>query len=109
MISDAMVEAAAEAIWRASSGAVSAFDWPRHAGADADWFRGRARATLTAAFAAADPCEHCRASREQFSIIANYLLGQGEGEGRDPDECRALATNEALAAFDRLDAQDGTP
>jgi hypothetical protein len=49
------------------------------------------------------------ACREQFSIIANYLLGQGEGEGRDPDECRALATNEALAAFDRLDAQDGTP
>ena len=45
-----------------------------------------------------------RMAHEVLSITTNYLLGQGEGEGRDPDECRALATNEALAGFERLDA-----
>jgi len=47
---------------------------------------------------------HLRMAHEVLSITTNYLLGQGEGEGRDPDECRALATNEALAGFERLDA-----
>lgn len=51
-----------------------------------------------------EPCMECRASHEQFSIIANYLLGQGEGEGKDPDQCRAWATSEALAGFQRLDS-----
>ena len=47
---------------------------------------------------------HLRMAHEVLSITTNYLLGQGEGDGRDPDECRALATNEALAGFERLDA-----
>ena len=59
---------------------------------------GEAQAKLEAAEAS------LRMAHEVLSITTNYLLGQGEGEGRDPDECRALATNEALAGFERLDA-----
>lgn len=60
--------------------------------------RDEAQAKLEAAEAS------LRMAHEVLSITTNYLLGQGEGEGRDPDECRALATNEALAGFERLDA-----
>ena len=63
---------------------------------------------LAAAFEAQAKLEaataYLREVHEVLSITTNYLLGQGEGEGRDPDECRALATNEALAGFERLDA-----
>lgn len=64
--------------------------------------------SVAAAFEAQAKLEAAEASlrmaHEVLSITTNYLLGQGEGEGRDPDECRALATNEALAGFERLDA-----
>lgn len=60
--------------------------------------RDEAQAKLEAATA------YLREVHEVLSITTNYLLGQGEGEGRDLEECRALATNEALAGFERLDA-----